>query len=88
MLTNLDAQWQNRFKEVREFVGQSLPDVDLTPYGSLDNGKCLCDEMMCECIQLFQQGMTVPVSDGSNDCAPPHVDRDGGPHLPVDWDEV
>jgi hypothetical protein len=30
----------------------------------------------------------VPVSDGSNNCAPPHADRDGGPHLPVDWDEV
>ena len=32
--------------------------------------------------------MTVSVSDGSNNCAPPHADRDGGPHLPVDWDEV
>ncbi len=30
----------------------------------------------------------MPVSDGSNNCASPHADRDGGPHLPVDWDEV
>ena len=68
MLSNFDAQWQQRFKEVREFLGNTLADLDLTPYGRLDNGEWLCDEIMSECIQSFQQGMPVPVSDVSNHC--------------------
>ena len=88
MLTSLDDQSKQRFTEVREFQVESMPELDITPYWCLDNGEWLNDEVIHQCIQLIQQGMPQPTSDGARNCAPPHADRDGGPSLAVDWDEV
>ena len=65
-----------------------MPELDITPYWCLDNGEWLNDEVIRQCIQLIQQGMPQPSSDGARQCAAPHADRDGGPSLAVDWDEV